>query len=337
MLRKISATLLMTTAPALADTPKVVADFAPVHSLVAQVMGDLGTPDILLPQSADPHAFQMRPSQARALADADLVFWVGPDMTPWLDRALKGLSENATTIALMDAPGTHLRETDHVHDHGDHGDDHEHEDHDDHAHGAEDHSHADHKDDHDHDHKDAHDDHEGDHKGHHHDPHAWLSPENGAVWLSAIANALSQADPENTTTYQENAANARATLDALDAELDAQLTPVRDQGFVVFHDAYGYFTDHYKLTYLGAIRDSDSAKPSAARMSVITDLFAGDNLRCVFSEAAEGQDMMQDLVAGTDIGTGVLDPAGSQLTLGAGLYNDLLRRQADAISTCLSK
>lgn len=355
MLRRLSATLLMTTAPALADTPKVVADFAPVHSLVSQVMGDLGAPDLLMPQNGDPHAFQMRPSQARALADADLVFWVGPEMTPWLDRALNGINDDATAIALMESPGTLLRESSHVHDHSSHGDDDGHGGHDDHDghdhdkhdhkeddHKHEEHDHDDHKhDDHDHDdHDDKHDHgdaHDHDDHAHHNDPHAWLSPANGAVWLNVIAQALSAADPDNAPTYQDNAAKARDALQALDAQLAQQLEPVRDQGFVVFHDAYGYFTDHYKLTYLGSIRDSDSAKPSAARVSAVTDLLKSKNVRCVFSEAAEEQDMMMGLIENTDIGTGVLDPAGSQLTLGAGLYNDLLRSQAETISTCLNK
>ena len=71
-----------------AEVPRVVTDFAPAQGLVAMVMGDLGSPETLLEQGANAHDFQLRPSQAAALADADLVVWMGPDMSPGLDRSL---------------------------------------------------------------------------------------------------------------------------------------------------------------------------------------------------------------------------------------------------------
>ncbi len=89
--------------------PKVVTDIAPVQSLVAMVMGDLGTPGLLLPKGADPHDFQLRPSQARALADADLVVWVGAPLSPWLDRAYSGIEAKASLLTLLDAPDTEVR------------------------------------------------------------------------------------------------------------------------------------------------------------------------------------------------------------------------------------
>lgn len=91
--------------PAFAEVPRVVTDFAPTHSLVAQVMGDLGAPVMLLALGADPHDFQMKPSQAQALAGADLVFWVGPELTPALDHAIAALGENARAVALLHLGG----------------------------------------------------------------------------------------------------------------------------------------------------------------------------------------------------------------------------------------
>ena len=95
--------------PALAEVPAVVTDIAPVHSLVAMVMGDLGTPVLLLDQGADPHDFQLRPSQAQAVAGAGLVVWIGPAMSPWLDRALDGTGTAAAQLTLLTAPGTATR------------------------------------------------------------------------------------------------------------------------------------------------------------------------------------------------------------------------------------
>ena len=125
----LSPTLLM------AETPKVVTDFAPIHSLAAQVMDGVGEPELLLPQGADPHGFQMRPSQMRSLSDTDLLIWVGPALTPWLERAVEGASLGHS-MALLSEAGTVLREGGHDHDHGDHEshEDEMHEDHDDHEH-----------------------------------------------------------------------------------------------------------------------------------------------------------------------------------------------------------
>ncbi len=91
-----------------ADVPSVVTDTPVVQSLVAQVMGDLGAPEVIVTTGSDPHDFQLRPSQARALATADAVFWIGPEMTPWLSAAIEA-SGAAVHVSLLDAPGTHLR------------------------------------------------------------------------------------------------------------------------------------------------------------------------------------------------------------------------------------
>jgi zinc transport system substrate-binding protein len=219
MLRRLPAAalaaLIAATAPARAEVPAVVTDIAPVHSLVAQVMGDLGAPVLLLDRGADPHSFQLRPSQAAALSGADLVFWIGPELTPWLDRALQGTGSTGTAVSLLRVEGVTLRSYaegadhgDHGHDHeaaaaqDDHGHDHDHDhDHDhghDHGH-AEAEAHHDHGHDHGHAEAEAHDDHGHGHDHAHEgtDPHAWLDPANARAWLTAIAGRLAEADPEN--------------------------------------------------------------------------------------------------------------------------------------------
>ena len=115
---------------AMAEVPNVVTDIAPVHSLVSQVMGELGEPDLLLDQGSDPHHFQMRPSQARAMANADIVFWIGDELTPWLDRAIDANGRENHAVALLDAPETLVREFDVHHTQED---DHDHHGHDPHA------------------------------------------------------------------------------------------------------------------------------------------------------------------------------------------------------------
>ena len=100
------ASLLVIPLASWAEVPRVVTDIPPVHALVSQVMGDLGSPALLLDKGASEHSFQLRPSQAAGLNDAGLVVWIGPELTPWLDRALESVPLDVTRLALLDAPGT---------------------------------------------------------------------------------------------------------------------------------------------------------------------------------------------------------------------------------------
>lgn len=184
--KRVAATLIASLmgSTALADVPSVAVDIAPVHSLVARVMQGVGTPDLVIPAGASPHEYSLRPSEAAALENADVVFWLGEDMTPWMEDAVETLADDAAVSELLDADGITLldfRENAlfEAHEHGDHDDhdDHGHEDHaSDDDHGHDDHDHDDHaeaKDD-DHDHDDhGHDDHaEAKHDDHADDDHA---------------------------------------------------------------------------------------------------------------------------------------------------------------------
>lgn len=317
--------------PALAEVPRVVTDLPPVHSLVAQVMGDLGEPDLLLGQGADPHSFQLRPSQARALANADLVVWIGPVMTRWLERALEG--RKGEELRLMQVAGTHLQDFGEgaAHDHAGHGHDHADEDHD---HAGEGHDHADEG----HSQGDEAHDH-GAHEGHSHtglDPHAWLDPENAQLWLTAVARELGHLDPENAATYAANAEAARAALAELDRETAARLDEARNQPFYVFHDAYGYFAGHYGLTVQGSVSAGDAAAPGAAHLADLRAEMAGTP-RCIFPEAQHDAKLARQIAQETGAKAGpALDPSGSTLEPGPQLYANLIRGLADGILSCVA-
>lgn len=289
---------------AAAEVPKVVTDIPPVQSLVAQVMGDLGEPALLLDRGANAHSYQMKPSQARALQGADLLVWIGPEMTPWLERAAAASGPKAN-LSLLHAQGTH---------------------HQDFAPGAED------DDDDDHDHEEA---------GHHHeglDPHAWLDPDNAQAWLTTIAQELSALDPDHGPTYTANAEAARARIAAMDTTIKSELAPVAQRPFVVFHAAYGYFATHYGLHVAGALSLGDAADPGAAHLAELRADLVQNAVVCAFPEANHDARPIDRLIEGTGVRTGgALDPEGSQLTPGAGLYQDLIEGLSNTIRTCLTR
>jgi zinc transport system substrate-binding protein len=359
MIRSGLAAVLMLSAGAAAAAPRVVADIAPVHSLVARVMQGVGEPSLILPPGASPHGYALRPSEAQRLQEAELVFWIGPELTPWLDGPIDALAGEATAVSLRGVPGVTLlpvREgatfEAHEHDHGGHnhgaeaaGHDHDHaheakaaaHDHDhDHDHAAEAEA-AGH--DHDHDHAEAakagaHD-HDHDHAHGAMDEHIWLDPENAKAWLSAIAAALSEADPDNASAYSANAKAGKAELDALSAEIDKALAPVRGRGFVVFHDAYQYFETRFGAPAAGSITVSDAAAPSAARVAEIRALLKEIGAGCVFAEPQFPARIVETVAEGTGARTGVLDPLGASLTPGPGLYGEVLRGMAASLVACL--
>lgn len=338
MSRKLLTLSLTTTlmgGAAFAEVPQVAVDIAPVHSLVARVMDGVGTPDLIVQPGASPHEYSLRPSEASALQDADLVFWIGPDLTPWLTDTIGTLAPDAAVTELMEADGTielEFRESTlfEAHDHDDH------DDHDDHGgedkdHDAHDHEDDEHAEDGHEDHHDAHDDH-----GHGaHDPHAWLSPKNATTWLNVIAGQLSAADPENAGAYFANAAAGRTEIEGLMAEINATLEPARGGQFIVFHDAYQYFESDFEFPAAGAISLSDASDPSPARIAEIQSRIAEEGIDCVLAEPQFNPGLVTTVLDGTEAQTGILDPLGSDLEPGPALYPQLIRNLSAALAGCM--
>lgn len=342
MLKFLSTSAVVSLMPLMLQAAelRIVTDLPPVHALVSLVAGERAEPVLLMDEAGDGHNFALRPSQASALARADLVIWTGPDMAPWMARALEGGGQPA--LPLLQAPGTRLRawaEADggHGHDH-DHDHDHEDQDHGDHDHAGHDHDAHGHEG-HDHEVRD-HDNHH-DHEGHDHahganDPHAWLEPANALYWLTLIARHLSEADPGHAGDYEANAKAAAASLRALDGELRDLLAPVKDRPFVLGHDAYGYFTEHYGLHAAGTVAGGDAAGPGAQHLSALRARLSAEKVVCAFPEVGQSERLLDTVLEGSSVKKGAaLDPSGSSLPKGPGLYAALMRDLAVKISDCL--
>ena len=299
--------LALVASASMAEVPNVATDIPPVQSLAARVMAGLGAPDLIIRPGASPHGYALRPSEAAALQRADLVFFVSAELTPWLKRATQPLSAEAVMIELQSIPGivTHgfrdravFVEPDHDHDHGESGD---------------------------------HDSH--DQTGN--DPHGWLDPENGKLWLGAIAEALAAEDPENAATYRRNAEAGRAEIDTAIAGAKAILEPVREANFVVFHDAFQYFERRFGLHSIGAISLSDATKPGPKRVAEIRDAVRAMGVVCVFSEPQFNPGLVKTVFEGSLARTAILDPLGLELETGAGMYPTLIEALAREMAECL--
>ena len=348
----LSLTTALSASPAFAEVPRVAVDIAPVHSLVTRVMDGVGAPKLVIQVGASPHEYNLRPSEAKALQDANLVFWIGSDLTPWLADAIQTLAPNASTTALLETDGTielEFRESAlfeaHAHDEHDDHDEDKHTDHDDHGDHDED-KHADHDDHGDHDEDkhadhDDHDDHDEDKHADHddhahgaHDPHAWLSPQNAKTWLNVIASKLSAADPKNAGIYFSNAATGQTEIDALIAEVNVTLEPARGMNFIVFHDAYQYFENDFDFPASGAISIGDASDPSPARIQEIQGRISNEGIDCVLAEPQFNPGLVATVMDGSEAKTGILDPLGAGLEPGAKLYPELIRNLSKALTNC---
>jgi zinc transport system substrate-binding protein len=300
-----------------AEPPKVLTSIKPIHSLVASVMRGVAEPGLLVKGAASPHAFSLRPSDARALDQADLVFWMGEDLETFLEKPIESLGKKAHVVPLMDAPRVKLLPTreggawePHVHEEG--------EENEEHAEAG-----------HDHDHGHDHHDHGGK------DAHVWLDVANARAMVAAISAELVEHDAANADRYKANAKDLTERLTALDAELRTTLQPVKDRPYVVFHDAYHYVEARYGLNAVGAITVSPDQRPSAQRLSQLRAKITSLDATCVFAEPQFEPTLVGTVVEGTKARKGVLDPLGADLPDGPDLYFQLMRGLAGSLVSCL--
>ena len=303
-MRRTAAALLLLPTMALASSPRVATDIAPVHSMAAIVMEGVGEPDLLVQPGASPHRYSLRPSEAGALQEADLVLWISESLTPWLAGSLNSLAPDAARIELLETEGTlrhDYREGAAFESHDHHGEEHAGE-------------------------------------GHHHgdiDPHAWLDPENARVWLDRIASELARLDPDHESLYRRNADTAREELGELQTQLKQQVQGLSELRFIVFHAAYQYFERRFGIRAEGAISLGDASDPSPARVKKLRDLTASLNINCVFTEPQYNPGLVASVFAPTQVrATPVMDPLGAHLTPGPELYTELLRDLVGSLQEC---
>ena len=320
------------------ESPKVVVSIKPLHSLVSAVMEGVATPTLLV-KKGSPHAYTLRPSEARALASADLVIWIGHEMESFLEKPLETVAENAKQLELAEVLESSLLKTrsgiewdEHEHHEG-HDEDHEehatHEDHDEEHEGHK--EHADHEATHDEEHGDDHEEH-ADHEEHHHgvnDMHLWLDPKIAQKVVAETTKMLIDIDPAHAAQYQANSAKVTTKLVALDASLKQKLAPVKETPYLAFHSAYQYFEVAYDLNAVGSVTIDPDRKPGAKGISEIRERVKKTGARAVFSEPQFESSLVETIIEGTGATTGVLDPLGSDLAQGPDTYFILLNNLAD--------
>ena len=281
---------------------KVVTSIKPIHSLASYLMDGVGKPDLIVDGYASPHGFALKPSHAKMLQEANLIFWVGEGLENFLEKPLKSIAKNAEKIELMEIKGLtklKFRERNIFDGHDDHG--HDEDGHEGHAHGE-------------------------------YDPHIWLDPENAKVILNEMVEHLIENDEKNASIYKSNLNKALKDIDKLLENVKSELN--KDFKSIVFHDAYQYFEERFNVTVLGAFTVNTDVMPGAEQLSEIREIIEHDKVSCIFSEPQFNPDIINAVAKDMNISTGVLDPLGATLEPGKGLYFDLIRNMSKSFKGC---
>ncbi len=309
----LTAALFLVLTPLKAEI-SVVTSIKPLHSLTSYIMEGVGEPELIIDGVASPHNFQIKPSHAKMLQNADLVIWIGEDLESFLPTALKSIPKDAVVFELLDQSGLKklkFREKNIFEGHDDHG-------HDEHAKKEDDH------DDH------GHDDHGHDHGSF--DPHIWLDPANAKVIVKKITNQLSKIDKDNASTYKANSKKVIKDLDGLIKEVKNEIN--KDASFVVFHDAYQYFEKRFGLSVIGALTVNPDVMPGAEQLSEIREVIEHEKAKCIFSEPQFNPNIINSIASDTGVKTGVLDPLGANIDKGKNMYFDLIKDMSNSLKDC---
>ena len=293
---------------------QILTSIKPLQLIAAAIQDGQGEPQVLLPPGASPHYFVLRPSDAKRLDKADLFYWIGPDLENFLPRLLSKRSK--LSVAVQNLPELHLQYfgDEHKHDHADK-----------------------------HDHKDDHKQQANDLLEHDHahqpgtiDAHLWLLPENARVIAARISADLSQRDPDNAKAYAANLHAFSQRLQTLDQQLQAELAPVQDKSFFVFHEAFNYFEQAYGLKHAGVFAISHELQPGAKHVNQMRARLQQAGPSCVFSEPPMQPRLAHTLADGLPVTLAELDALGSELPVSAQAYEQLLKNLATQFSACLA-
>lgn len=282
-----------------AISSEIVVSVKPLHSLVSAITEGSNKTSLLVDGSMSPHNFALKPSHAKLLNNARVLFYIDDQLESALKKTVRGLPKNIKIVQvsknkklklLPNRAGDDWEED--GHDHHDHG------------HGS-------------------------------YDVHFWLDPHNAIEIIKGIIQELSKVYPENINAYKENAKKLIKDIENTDLVIKSMLNPIKDKPYIVFHDAYQYFEKAYNLKPVGSILLDPELPPSAKRIIKIKSKIKSLNASCVFKEPQFRGKIINTVIENTDTKVGILDPLGADIDSGPTMYAKLLKNIAENLSSCL--
>ncbi|HEV8076934.1 MAG TPA: zinc ABC transporter substrate-binding protein [Marinobacter sp.] len=338
--------------PAAAET-KIVTSIKPRELLARAVATDDITVTSLVGPGGSPHNYTLRPSQRRALEQADAIFWVGPDMESFLIGMLANNEFDGRTHQLMGQANAHADEEEDEHSgHSDEHDDHTGKDeHDDHSEHSEHNDHSKHNDHSDHSNHSNHSDHSehSDHKDeqaqadseHNHDhgtgeddPHIWLDPQKALEMAHTIAQTLSELDSANAQAIQQNLEAFEQRLNAREASIREQLKPLQNRQLFAYHNAFTRFAEHYGLQLQGVLTLNPALSPGAKHIAEVQTQLKNAGSACLLTEPQFNTQWWTSITEGLNITFSTWDPLATDIPTTPEGYEQFQQSIADAVLKC---
>lgn len=292
------------TLPAQAN---VVASLKPVGFIAAAIADGVTPVDVLLPDGASEHDYSLRPSDAKRLKNADLVVWVGPEMEAFMAKSAAELPAQKN-LAMVNIDGVKPLLISGGEDEDEHT-------------------------------AEKSEEQDADTHHHHHgefNMHLWLSPEIARKTAVAIHGKLLELMPQDKAKLDANLQQFEVALADTDKRVSAQLAPVRNKGYFVFHDAYTYFEKQYGLSPTGHFTVNPEIQPGAKRLHQIRTQLVEQKAVCVFAEPQFRPAVIDAVARGTQVRKGTLDPLGTDISLAKDSYVKFLSQLSSQYESCLN-
>jgi zinc/manganese transport system substrate-binding protein len=301
----IFVAIAATALPATADPLRVVASFSIIGDLAKNVGGDRIALTTLVGPDGDAHVYEPKPTDAAAMANADVVLVNGLHFEGFLNRLVDASATEAAVVELTRGVET-LAMSEEGHAHG----------HDGGAEGGRPEAG------------------QGDDR-HPIDPHAFQSVANAKIYVENIADAFCAADSAGCDAYRGNAASYTGKLDALEAEVRAAVAaiPADKRTVITSHDAFGYFEHAYGIIFLAPEGISTEAEASAADVATLIRQIRHDNASAIFVENITNRRLIEQIASetGLRIGGTLYSDALSDAQGPAATYIDMMRNNIGAI------
>lgn len=249
----------------------IVTAFYPFQFIAERVAGPHAAVSSLTQPGAEPHDLELTPKQTASVGTADLVIYEKTFQAA-VDEAV---AQSGNEQVLDTTSVVPLKEVGSEHEHGE-----------------------------------EHADEEGE-EGHDHgglDPHVWLDPANVATIADAVAQKLSELDPDHATDYAENLKTLTAELEGLDQEFTTGLQSCERTEFITTHAAFGYLAERYGLDQIGISGLNPDAQPSPARIADIHKEAEQHQITTIFYETLVSPAVAESIAADLKLKTAVLDP-----------------------------
>ena len=302
---KILSPLLIINGFILNANANIISSVKPIAFITQAISDGVTNTDILLPDGTSPHTYSLKPSDLAKIKTADLIIWVGEDLETFMPTVLKSIDNNKQ-IELMDIPTIKslLRTSTNNHDQ------------------QETHSHN----------NDSDHDHHGEY-----DEHIWLSPKIAKEIAQAVHDKLITIYPDKKDIIDENLNEFTVKLAETEQNIAKKLINVQNNGYFVFHDAYGYFESQFGLKNLGSFTINPAVQPGVQTVYAIKRELKEHQAVCIFREPQFSPAVIEKIVNGTDVRIGELNPLGTDITLSKNAYSQFLLRLTQQLLDCLDK